>query len=130
AQRRAHHRAEAVAVLPREIEFCIVERQAGGGHGELGKPVEPPRPPLLDMVGGMEVVHLRGNAGAERSGVEPGDAPHRRGSPPESLPERLHARTDGGDGADAGDEDAAWHHERFTFSPAWRCGFCVTMSPG
>ncbi len=102
----AHHDADAVAIFLAQIEFRVGQRHADRGDAELAEPVDPPRLPLLDMVGGVEVVHLRGDPGPERSRIEPGDFTHRRHTPPQPRPEALDADSDRRDGADPGDDDS------------------------
>ena len=52
-------------VLPLEVEVSVGEGHARRRDGELGVAVQPARAPLLDVVGGMEPVHLAGDPGLE-----------------------------------------------------------------
>ena len=59
AQRRAHHRAHAIAVLVGQIELAVFEGQHRTHHGELTEPIESLHALGIDPFGGVEVVDLR-----------------------------------------------------------------------
>ena len=103
AEGGAHHRAHPIGVLPGEVEPGVGEGHPGGRDGELGIPVQPARPPLLDVIGGHEVLHLAGDARLERGRVEPRDAADRRRASPESVPQPVDSQPDRGDGPDSRD---------------------------
>ena len=64
AQRRAHHRADPVLVLPGQVQLGVGQGHAGGGDAELGIAVQPAGAAILDVIGRVEAVHLAGDGQA------------------------------------------------------------------
>ena len=119
----AHHGADAVGIFPAKVELRILQRHPGGRDAELGKAVEPAGAALLDVVGGVEVVHLARDPGLEHGRVEPGDGADGGAAPVQPVPEPLDAEADGRDRADPGDHHAALgriHHAPDAFPVSGR----------
>ena len=105
-ERRAHHRADALAVLRLEAEFRIGKCQSCRGDGKLPEPVEAFGPLGFQMLVGPKVVHLRRVVRAEYRRVEAGERPHGRTLRANTVPERFASGADRRDCPDAGDGDA------------------------
>src|SRR5690606_33617583 len=73
---------------------------------ELAEPVQPLAALGVEEILRAEVRHLRRDPGPEGGRIEAGDRSHHRLPLGQTLPQPLHPGADGGDGADAGDEDA------------------------
>ena len=77
AQCAAHHRADPLAILAREIDSAVVECEPRRCDGEVPESFESLYAFLLEKVGRMKVVDLAGVATAKHSRVEARDGPHR-----------------------------------------------------
>src|SRR6185295_13151906 len=105
AQRRTHHRANLVPILFREVNAGVLERHPGRCHTEHRVAIEPTGPPLLDVIGGMEVINLSGDSRLEWCCIEAGDFTHRRAAALQAVPHGVHSNADGSDGTDSSNDD-------------------------
>ena len=103
AQRRAHHHADPVAVLLREVHAGVLQRQLRGDDRQLREAVEAARVAARQVVLRAEVGDLRRHVAPERRRIEPGDGAHGGTAGPQSLGQRLGTGADGCDAADPGD---------------------------
>jgi hypothetical protein len=85
-QCRAHHGADAVAILGGEIDARVFERLASGDHGELAEAIEPFRALRLHVVRRHEVIHLCRVVAAKHRRIEPGQRSDRRAFGAHAVP--------------------------------------------
>ena len=103
AERRAHHRAHPVRVLPPRGELGVGEGQPGAREGELREAVEAPGALPFEVVLRPEVGDLGSDPAAERRRVEAGDLAHGGAPRREAGPQSGRGRPDRRHGADARD---------------------------
>ena len=68
----AHHHAQALRVLPGQVEPGVLYRQSGRRHRQLGEPRHPARLPAVDELPGIESGHLAGDLAWEVGRVAQG----------------------------------------------------------
>ena len=100
-------RSGAAAPRCARHEAGVGEGELAGHHPELAEAVELARGLRGHPGERVEVVDLGRDLRAERRGIEPVDPLDRRAPGAQPGPERVDARADGRDGADAGDPDAS-----------------------
>ena len=106
AQRRAHHRTDAVAVLAGGSELGVREREPRTGDGELREAVEPLGALRLEVVLGPEVGDLRRDAAPEGRGIEARHRAHGGAPCHEARPQPVRGGPDGRHGSHPRDDDA------------------------
>ena len=76
-----------------------------GANGELQEAGGAARPLLVQVLKGIETLHLTGEADGLTGGVEERDRTRSAHAPEERVPRRVHIETDGRDHPDARDGD-------------------------
>jgi hypothetical protein len=111
---------DAVPVFGRRVELRVIDRHLRGHDRVVNEGVGLLDLFLLDPVLGIEALHFAGDAGGVGAGVELRDRADAGATFHQSLPRGLVAHAEGGDHADAGDDDATLVQEVSSFTHVGR----------
>src|SRR6185436_6694846 len=103
AERRAHVGAHAFAILLREVEAAVIDRELGTRDGEMAETVQALGALPVHEIARLEPVDFTRVLAAERRRVETRDSTDGRFLRADSFPEPGGRDSDGGHRANAGD---------------------------